>query len=73
MFIENEFAPRKMTKTELISFLEERIIEAHQQLISEPAMGKKLKVQIDKINQASKLARANINPQSVIDWLMISL
>lgn len=73
IFTEKEIAPKKMTKTELVSFLEERISEAHQQLIQKPEKGKQLKVQIDKINHACKLAGANISPQSVIDWLMISL
>jgi len=73
ILIEEEIAPKKMTKNELILFLEELIGEAQQQLIEGSGKSEQAKHRIDKINHACKLARANISPQSVIDWLMISL
>jgi len=72
-FSEKEMQAKKMTKGELVSFLHQLINEAHLKMINCPEKAKMLCSQIDKINHARKLAKANVSSQSTIDWLLISL
>jgi DNA polymerase III gamma/tau subunit len=72
-FFEKEMTVKKMTKSELVSFLDQLIEEAHEKMVNLPEESKMFCSQINKIKYACKLAKANISPQSTIDWLLISL